>query len=218
MIANLPIAIYRSKTLDWTAEKILDYSLKIVGAIGALLATTGVTKIIEKKLEANKLKKLNEEVSNHYNSLIAMRDSKLILTELAQNPKVYKTMLLKGSNSGGIPEVGKPYYSRIIDGAGHCEFAIREYSQVNVDLNYIQLLIKLIEDKKVHIDVDKQDDSLLKKIYEKEKITNSIWYLLSINKLEYFFMTVCTDSEFSDEDEDNFDLLANKMTTIFSKI
>ena len=204
--------------LNWTLENGLDWGIKLLVALTGLFASKGITTLIERKLSKLKQTKQDKKRQSHYDTLVAMRDCKEFMNRMGKLNSVHRVLLLKGSNSGGIPVLGAPYYTRAIDGAGDYAYALENFKETKVDLQYIQLLINVISQKKITIDVDSISTSLIKNIYDTEGVKKSIWYFLGSNEMEIFFMSVSTKSEFDKNEYAEIDIMANNISTLFDNI
>lgn len=218
MAENIKTIQLEKIKLEWTLEKVLDWGIKLIAAIAGLLTSKGIASIIEAKLAKAKQSEKDAKVKSHYDTLVAMRDCKEFMLKIGNFKTVHRVLLLKGSNSGGIPVVGAPYYARAIEGAGEYTYTMENFSQVRVDYQYIQMLLNLISNKKIEIDVEKLPECLIRKIYETENVKKSVWFYIGANDLEIFFMSVSTKTEFDLNEIAEIEIIANKISTIFDKI
>lgn len=208
----------RRKILDDHYSNIVDWVLKILAGLATLFASKGVLTFIDRKLEAREKTKIEKGKQSHYETLVAMREVKECMEKISALSTVHRVLLLKGSNSGGIPVLGAPYYARAIDGSGEIDIAMENYKQVKVDLKYIQLLIDVMANKKITLDVSDLEPCLIRNIYTAEQVKKSMWYFVYGNDLEIIYMSVSTRDEFNSEDMPNIDIYANSIISIFESI
>ena len=115
-----------------------------------------------------------------------------------------RALFFKGSNSGGEPKPGEPYYAQLIYPVtleiDRDLILSKAYNRIPIDMRYYQILREVIINKVYEFITKDEPDSLLKKIYVNEGVTHSLIYFLEMNEKVLFYISFATsDGMISDK-------------------
>jgi len=154
------------------------------------------------------------------------------LTDVAE---VYKTMervvvatsaerfvIFKGSNGGGVPRPGQPFYAAAVHEKhkdDHHERLVEKYKRVEVDAPYIQMILEVIATGKKTLISETMEPGLLRSIYRAEGVKYSEAYFLSKTEKEVYYCTIATTKEnerfAGDGDRVEIDLAISRIREVF---
>jgi phosphopantetheine adenylyltransferase len=122
-------------------------------------------------------------------------------------------------NSGGKPNIGKPYYVSAIEGFYRdedVENRTEDFKKLEVDNLYKSLVIDLIKNKEIEIIVQEMTDCMLKNIYEVEGLKYAKLYYLDISSTDFFYFSVGWYEEPDQEQQYEANILAQKLKLIYN--
>lgn len=109
-----------------------------------------------------------------------------------------RALFYKGSNSGGEPKPGEPYYAQLIYPVtlevDRDLILSKAYNRVPIDRHYYQMLREIIINKVYEFKTEDAPDCLLKKIYVNEGVTHSLIYFLELNEKILFYLSFATSN------------------------
>ena len=124
--------------------------------------------------------------------------------ERAEDHGAARCVIFGGHDSGGLPRPGAPYFvSALHWHVPAAQFArIADYRELPVDAAYIRMLLDIERNGHVRFDLSPQSpDCLLKRIYQSERVSDSIIFFLAIADSTFFFMTFARyDGRFTDDE------------------
>lgn len=199
-----------------TFSKILDSISEIF-----LFFTGGAFIKIIDYLKTRKKKKLQENLVWNMENISELH---VIMKELTDSTTVEKFLIFKGSNGGGMPKPGNHFYVSVMH-EEHKEknsYDFRtSYKDLLCDAGYISMLLEVINQKKLTVKVDElPNNSILRNIYESEKIQSLDLYFIGIINNSLFFCSVSSLSPNGFEtakDKALIELSVNKIRNIFEK-
>jgi hypothetical protein len=110
-----------------------------------------------------------------------------ILLSMENLDHVVSAVQQQTKNGGGLPKAGSPLFGSVVAPAKYSE----SFRGQLLDGVYLQLIGKLISEKKVMIITeDLPDGCILKDLYQAHEIKAAVWYDMMINKKEYNFISV----------------------------
>jgi len=99
------------------------------------------------------------------------------------------------------------------------ERLVEKYKRIEVDANYIQMLLETISAGRKTLDVDKMEPGLLRSIYRSEGIQHAECYFLGKNEKEVYYCTLATTKEkqrfTADGDRVEIDLAISRIREVF---
>ena len=101
-----------------------------------------------------------------------------------------RVIIFSGHNHGGLPSAFKPYFVSSVFGVARLAEQQREistYKNLEVDIEYIRVLERVVRDKVIHFKVEDMAPSLLKDIYTAAKISESCLLFLGANDNELIY-------------------------------
>lgn len=128
-----------------------------------------------------------------------------------------RVLIFSAHNCGGVPNLGKPFYTSMI----YREFDhddmddVPNYQNIEVDNEYIKILLQLLEERSVNLEVASMPPSLLRSYLETEGIVENIIHHIGVYDSEYYYMSVGAVEEFTDIERTKIGLLANDIRTRF---
>lgn len=195
--------------------------VKFIGYLITIFTSLGAAKLIKswkKRRQRKHLLKINEgleDIKSLYKTM------KKLVTETDAN----RIFIIKGHNSGGIPQPGVDYfitgiYADHVDPEKSLELQDK-YIKFKVDSNYIEIITSLIKNGVLKINPkDLPSKSLLKNVYDNDNIFYSELYFLTNTKAELFYVSVSTDkdTDFSNANTRiEIDIAVSKFQEIFKK-
>lgn len=147
-----------------------------------------------------------------------------ILKESIRDTEVERVLLFRGSNSGGEPKPGEPYYAQLIYGITESieedlEIAKR-YDKIPVDTRYYSMLKTMIMEGRYKFVTADEAPGLLKDIYETDFVKTSILYCLHMTPKNLYYVSFenCSADTYSKETLVNLDIeYVPKLKTIIKR-
>lgn len=145
------------------------------------------------------------------------------LDDVVRKTRVQRFLIFKGSNGGGIPKPGCPFYvSLIYEEHKDKNKSLRDkYSNLSVDGSYIDMLIHLYKNGSVKLRVEDMPVGLLKTLYQGEGIKYSEIYFLGNSDKEILFCSVATNTGVetfdTPSDRAEIEIAVNHLKNIFAK-
>lgn len=146
------------------------------------------------------------------------------MNSVLQETSIDRFLILKTTNGGGKPVVGRPIYASVIYEDYNSPFkTVKEkYQHLHVDKEYIQMLIESESKGVCKMVVDEMpEESLLKKIYKAEGVEYSEVYYIHQNSKEYWYCSVSTGKKLDhlpSKDALTVQLSLSKIRNIFRKV
>lgn len=172
----------------------------------SFLFTGGIWKGIE-ELQKYKKRKTKDEFFNGMKAVVAMSYGMRILRHMNT---VHNVRFFEISNEGHTPKVGSRIFAKSIDIEDQDPIRGLElkerYKKVQLDSNYVNMIIEAEKHGSYDFDVDKEPDGILKHFYKSEKIVYSEVYYLGIRpeQKKMFIVSVTTKlskKEFKESNE-----------------
>lgn len=146
------------------------------------------------------------------------------MNTVIQKSSVDRFLLLKGSNGGGIPHPGRPFYSTVIHSVHddpNYQDLTQIYNKVKVDGEYINMLIRVLSGEVVKFRTEEMTPSLLKNFYKMEGVEYAEIFLLAHSKTEIWFVSIATHNSQNDFQSDKergiIELAVNEIRNEFAK-
>lgn len=156
---------------------------------GVAVALVGIlSKYLERRWDKkNAVVKTSARVIKTIASVYQSMQKALVDTDIE------RVVILKAENGGGKPKVGAHIYiSAIMEVHSINNSILDNYQRLRADSSYVEILSDLISKGKVVIDPTSVDESLLKTIYQAEKITYSEIYYLHATEEAIFYCSFAT--------------------------
>lgn len=200
---------------SWT-----DYAILILG--GGLYYA--IKKIIEEIKDRRIVKKKKREKDLTVDAFEDLMRLEVIFDDLLKHSPIERILFLKGSNSGGMPVFGEPYYVQCLM-AGCSDVLekyeiMRNYNKIIVDGNYCELLRDVVANNTQKFVVREMKDSLLARLYQMEGVKYSeIYFLDNYNKNLYFisFASYANENEYDGATRGRIDLALSQIKEMLKK-
>jgi len=193
----------------------------VVASVAALSGAGG-----QKLIDYFKNRKQQKQRESLVHSLSSMHEVFTAMGDVVHDTPVTRFLILKGSNGGGLPKPGSPFYAnavherhKLVDHDG----LVKKYTNIEVDAQYIEMLLDIStnrEGKKCYV-VSEMQPGLLKSIYKSEGLKYAEVYYLTKTDREIFYASIATDQDgerFEDETARlNIDLAISKIKQVFKK-
>jgi hypothetical protein len=197
-----------------TADNITSIIVAIIAALG------GVTG--QRVFDWWKAKKETRLKDNAVHGLTHMAEVYRAMERVVTVTAVERFVIFKGSNGGGVPRPGQPFYASAVHEKHkdeRHERLVEKYKRIEVDANYIQLLLETIANGKKILDPDRMENGLLRSIYRSEGIQHSEMYFLGKTDKEVYYCTLATTKDkerfTSDANRVEIDLAISRIREVF---
>lgn len=111
------------------------------------------------------------------------------LNTIMSNLGCCRVLLLRTSNGGGRPVPGSPLYSSTIYQVWDSRFRPVGWESQRVDGEYVDLLIKLLKNRKLRLCKGELPDGQLKDIYTANNINGSVLALVGSDKNHIYYLS-----------------------------
>ena len=162
-------------------------------------------------IKGKKFIKKNEDEIHYLNSLRSVADGYSAMQRLEDHPLIERVFLLEISNGGSRPKVGSKVYANAVEikidrtkTALSREEIISRYDRIEIDENYIYMVIEAKNNGVYKFKTDSERSGLLKNLYVNEGIKYSeIYHIHTDSKNDkMFILSISThkdEEEFKDE-------------------
>lgn len=198
-----------------TEMKTVEQHVNIIGGIISALVSSGLLaygfQCCRKYMEHRNRRRILVGLEN-------IRAGKQVMRELLDVSNVTRVMLFNGHDSGGIPDLGRPFYATLIDFVANDEFQIHseDYENFRVDDSYIEMLLHVMRNGFADIRFVDMRDSVLKRIYSSNNVKHSrLYYLGSLKDRVVYFTVASQIREYTADETIQLDVLADKMRSVF---
>ena len=123
-------------------------------------------------------------------------------------------------NGGGIPQVGKSFYTSTIykDWNRNNIVEIPLYENISIDSEYIKNLLEVIRSGYCLNDVEVMNESQLKHHFQHLGLSQNIMYNIGVVDKQYFYISIGTKGEkFNQSQLTSFELLVNNIKNTIIK-
>jgi hypothetical protein len=123
-------------------------------------------------------------------------------------------------NGGGIPQVGKSFYTSTIykDWNRNNILEIPLYENISIDSEYIKNLLEVIRSGYCLNDVEVMNESQLKHHFQHLGLSQNIMYNIGVVDKQYFYISIGTKGEkFNQSQLTSFELLVNNIKNTIIK-
>jgi hypothetical protein len=123
-------------------------------------------------------------------------------------------------NGGGIPQVGKSFYTSTIykDWNRNNIVEIPLYENISIDSEYIKNLLEVIRNEYCLNDVEAMNESQLKHHFQHLGLSQNIMYNIGVVDKQYFYISIGTKGEkFNQSQLTSFELLVNNIKNTIIK-
>lgn len=123
-------------------------------------------------------------------------------------------------NGGGIPQVGKSFYTSTIykDWNRNNIVEIPLYENISIDSEYIKNLLEVIRNEYCLNDVEVMNESQLKHHFQHLGLSQNIMYNIGVVDKQYFYISIGTKGEkFNQTQLTSFELLVNNIKNTIIK-
>jgi hypothetical protein len=176
--------------LKMTADNITSIIVAIIAALG------GVTG--QKLFDYWRTKKQERMKDGAVHGLTHMAEVYRAMERVVTVTPAERFVIFKGSNGGGVPRPGQPFYASAVHEKhkdDKHERLIEKYKRIEVDSAYVQMLLEVIATGKKELEVDKMERGLLRSIYRSEGVQYSECYFLGKTEKEVYYCTIATTQE-----------------------
>lgn len=129
-------------------------------------------------------------------------------------------IIFAAHNGGGIPQVGKSFYTSAIykDWNRNNISEIPSYENISIDSEYIKNLLEVIRTGYCLNYVEEMNDSQLKHHFEHLGISQNIMYNIGVVDKQYFYISIGTKNQkFTQNQITGIELLVNNIKNIIIK-
>lgn len=129
-------------------------------------------------------------------------------------------IIFAAHNGGGIPQVGKSFYTSAIykDWNRNNISEIPSYENISIDSEYIKNLLEVIRTGYCLNHVEEMNDSQLKHHFEHLGISQNIMYNIGVVDKQYFYISIGTKNQkFTQNQITGIELLVNNIKNIIIK-
>jgi hypothetical protein len=129
-------------------------------------------------------------------------------------------IIFAAHNGGGIPQVGKSFYTSAIykDWNRTNINVIPSYENISIDSEYIKNLLEVIRNGYCLNDIKDMNDSQLKHHFEHLGLSQNIMYNIGVVDKQYFYISIGTKSgKFNQTQLTSFELLVNNIKNTIVK-
>jgi len=189
----------------------------IVAIIAALGGVTG-----QRIFDWWKSKKEQKRKDSAVHGLTDISEIYTAMSRVVMVTSADRFVIFKGSNGGGVPRPGQPFYAGAVHESHkneNHERLVEKYRRIEVDAPYIQMLLEVIATGKKSLEPTTMDAGLLRSIYRAEGVRYSEAYFLSKTEKEVYYCTVATTRENerfeSDSDRVEIDLAISRIREVF---
>lgn len=129
-------------------------------------------------------------------------------------------IIFAAHNGGGIPQVGKSFYTSAIykDWNRNNITEIPSYENISIDSEYIKNLLEVIRVGYCLNDVDDMNESQLKHHFEHLGLSQNIMYTIGVVDKQYFYISIGRkDGKFDQNQLTSFELLVNNIKNTIVK-
>lgn len=184
-----PGVTYTLNKADWM-DAILDFIEKTIGHLvtlaGGAFGMHFVKKLMQAKEDSTKTMQWNID------NLAQLHRA---MDKVLANTSADRFLILKGSNGGGVPKPGSPYFVSVIHAVrkdGDSNNLVESYQNLLVDLHYLEMLSDILLKGSVTFKVSKMPKGLLQRIYQSEGVTSSTVFSIAKSETELFFGIIAT--------------------------
>lgn len=181
--------------------------MEIISVLGALILVAMVAVLTNKK--------------RHTSALHGIADVYEAMGEALSNSNIDRFVILYTENGGGKPNVGTQLYSSVLYELhdDKIESIKAKWQRMPLDQGYIELLTKIDRDEAgVMMYPEKMPYSLLREIFEKEKVTCGYAFKIRATRTRYYYGSVQTIDETGTIDLTEVKLAAIKIKNIFKNV
>ena len=129
-------------------------------------------------------------------------------------------IIFAAHNGGGIPQVGKSFYTSAIykDWNRSNINVIPSYENISIDSEYIKNLLEVIRNEYCLNDIKDMNDSQLKHHFEHLGLSQNIMYNIGVVDKQYFYISIGTKSgKFNQTQLTSFELFVNNIKNTIVK-
>ena len=129
-------------------------------------------------------------------------------------------IIFAAHNGGGIPQIGKSFYTSAIykDWNRINTSEIPSYENVSIDSEYIKNLLEVIRTGYCINHVEEMNDSQLKHHFEHLGVSQNIMYNIGVVDKQYFYISIGTKNQkFTQRQITGIELLVNNIKNIIIK-
>jgi hypothetical protein len=129
-------------------------------------------------------------------------------------------IIFAAHNGGGIPQIGKSFYTSAIykDWNRNTITEIPSYENLSIDSEYIKSLLEVIRTGYCINHVEEMNDSQLKHHFEHLGLMQNVMYNIGVVDKQYFYISIGTKSKkFTQTQLTSFELLVNNIKNTIIK-
>lgn len=104
-----------------------------------------------------------------------------------------RVAIFAGHNCGGVPRIGKNFYTSALHwilAEGQTD-RIGDYSNIEVDAAYIRMLLQLEQDGVYHFDPEREPDCFLRRCYRAEGVRDAHVFYLGTEDNAFLYLSAC---------------------------
>lgn len=139
-----------------------------------------------------------------------------ILNDILVQHNASRVVLLKTTNGGGVPKLGCLLYSSIIYEVyqNHQKAIKQKWQSIKVDESYVEMLFEVLKKGYSLVSTGGIKKGLLRTLYEKEGIDQSLVYYIKENKTDFIYLSINFDNK-SEINKDDIDLSISQIRALF---
>lgn len=192
-LTTTSMEILNIKQLDTRMETAWDFWDSIIGHVVSLLSGAAALKLLD-----HFLKKKAGNTKDLYFNLSKLQELHAVMESVVKETGADRFLILKGSNGGGLPKPGSPFFVSVLHGVdvvNGVERAMAKYQQIMADAHYLEMLTEILVRESTYMEVSKMPDSMLKRIYDAEGVRHSIVFIIAKTKTELIYGSIASHSE-----------------------
>jgi hypothetical protein len=150
----------------------------------------------------NTLLKLRVSPEKQIQKVVSIYDT---MNMVLRETSVERFLIFKAHNGGGIIKpTGELYVSTLYEEFTEPFYAVKwKYQKLEVDKEYVKMLLNLIQDKVLQCKTSDLKDSMLKGLYENDGVVESKIYYLGQDKKAVYFCSCSTSTEWNPTQAEN---------------
>lgn len=134
-----------------------------------------------------------------------------------------EAIVFNGHDTGNLPSPTNPYYLSSIfwsvmrNTGKPSRFEIDDFKKIRLGVPCINLLLDLYHNKKLILDTEKMENSILKTFYESNKLRYTAFIFLGIKDKNLYFLSASkSDEEITEEDIRYLELMSQSIINEFN--
>jgi len=192
-----------------------DVLLSVIALFGAIVASKKAMGLLIKMFDYLTRRSRTETYIKMMEHLRSIQDG---MRDICDQTAASRVVIFSGHNGGGLPRPSSRYYTTAVHWEVEDEYslAMADYKNIPVDQQYISMLLDSYEKDSCRMETSKMVDCHIKRIYEAEKITDSLVFFLDVHENNFIYASIATkDLEgYHKDDVTKIEVLACKLRDV----